>query len=170
MNLRWLWFDHIPPELNVPKEGRWLVTAVAKQWRRTKPELLRGDRWTRFVFAIACLGILVALSIALFLAFPNMRNVRIVSGGVLGAAAWVVATREVAYWNRPYVRRALCCLGYLCCVKCGYPHIGLSKDVKECPECGTAREFGKCIHCNSPQDWPMEADDRCTQCGAMRLS
>jgi hypothetical protein len=169
MNLRWLWFDHIPRGLIVPSEARWV--AWRRPWKvRSKSPFLRGTVWK----SLAVYLTIAFAPFAIFLALP------------LGIALpdWLVWPFLVAYcvsiplamylsWlvnHALYTRVALCQLGYLCCVKCGYAHTGLSKDVKGCPECGTAREFGRCIHCNTEQDWPMSLDDKCTQCGRSRLS
>jgi hypothetical protein len=166
MNLRWLWFDHIPPELEVPEAARLLVMRRSRKFeldRRFRRDLWRG-------LGIEAAISLVGLAACIILWAYEQIVVALITFFLVVAYKKIEGSR----WFRPLHmkarRLALCQLGYLCCVKCGYVHTGLSKDVKECPECGAAREFGKCIHCNSPQDWAMTPQDKCTQCGRMRLS
>ena len=166
MPLRWLWFDHIPPELNVPREARRTVrrrahlVATCGSWRSI---IQHASLTVLFMVGliVATIGVAVALQMT--------------GGSRAIATVWLIASVVLLVWSMfallsVHVRVTLCQIGYLCCVKCGYAHTGLSKDVKECPECGTPREFGKCVHCNSPQDWPMQPEDRCTQCGRKRFS
>jgi hypothetical protein len=166
MKLRWLWFDHIPPELEVPKEARRIVGR-----RLIRFCLARGFRADVFLAFAADIAI-VLLGWAAFMLLLRLDRIVIAIIVLVGSQVYMLTTsnRWLTRFKRKSVRLSLCHLGYLCCVKCGYVHTGLSKDVKECPECGAAREFGKCIHCNSPQDWAMTPQDKCTQCGRLRLS
>jgi len=170
MNLRWLWFDHIPPELEVPKEARNAIKrrAQALAWERLPHFRVYPPAWR---VAAAVIGGLTVVTAWLIWRLPLGLDWMVILWFVLGVSLIPVVGSWIAFaTSTGGVRLALCQLGYLCCVKCGYPHIGLSKDVKECPECGTPREFGRCTHCKAEQDWPMQPNDRCTKCGRKRLS
>jgi hypothetical protein len=166
MNLRWLWFDPIPRELEVPKEAREVVARRMRKLeldRNFRADLLRGlvnDGAVTLTFAIGSM---------LLWAYNQFLLSSLMFAACL-LYCWTLSRRWLDPLKSKCGRLSLCQLGYLCCLRCGYAHTGLSKDVKECPECGAAREFGKCIHCNSPQEWAMQLDDKCTQCGRMRLS
>jgi hypothetical protein len=172
MSLRWLWFDHIPPELNVPKEARKHIKHAAQAIARQRGTIARIRQEARTLLYLALVLIAVAL-VGFWLLTAEPFG--LLASSVAFQSIYLFLIPSVSLWlafrfGARNIHLACCQLGYLCCVKCGYVHTGLSKDVKECPECGAAREFGKCIHCNAPQDWPMQAEDCCTQCGRRRLS
>jgi hypothetical protein len=139
MNLRWLWFDHIPPGLEVPKEARWRVWRLAWRCYSQNPNLMNAGLTgigILFVIVVAPMVVIGLLPDSTW--FPDF----LVWPMVVFYCIHIPLSLYIAevLTHRVFTRLALCQLGYLCCVKCGYVHTGLSKDVKECPECGAARE------------------------------
>ena len=128
MNLRWLIFDYVPPDIKLTSQQRRELRHKAKDayvpisW---KAELLG------FLISLPLIvgWIILLLAMATPLLFP-----------VMVAGIWVILTGLRWLFGRRATYAALGQMGYDVCLKCGYWLKGLSDEVKRCPECGWRRE------------------------------
>ncbi len=140
MNLRWLVFDYVDPELTLSRDERRAVRRAARRSvTLTRRSLLicvfiilpllafyiwgvvhYGGRYLTDVWPVANTFIRVAL---------------------VYAALWTVAAWLGRTMYRPFVLRAVRERGYDVCLHCGYWLRGLEDDEKSshCPECGARR-------------------------------
>lgn len=147
MNLRWLWFDFVDPQLNLTREQRHSVRRLAYRFVRegrtdpNQPLLLKSRgpfRWTSVVtpllwviFVVIPFASTVIPSSYLWLA-PTLLVYPIV--------CWlVVAAIGRIHW-KPAVSAALRMHGFNVCIGCGYLLDCLPLTVTHCPECGTKRD------------------------------
>ncbi|MCH7847838.1 MAG: hypothetical protein IIB53_05690 [Planctomycetes bacterium] len=139
MNLRWLLFDHVPPELRLNAEQRRdLGSRIA----------VNGIPWSLRKEAL-CFGLGILL-VMLWFAITN--RIADLTTSWFGSDAgflhliwlwmglWVIITGVNHLFARPRTYKALREMGYDTCLKCGYWLRGLAEDVTNCPECGAKRE------------------------------
>jgi hypothetical protein len=130
MNVRWLWFDHVPEALNLSRqERRNLRNAI----RTDTPLPLR----TQFIAFFVGLPVVMAwffLYVRFASAFPLVFNCLTLWLGI-----WICISGVNHLLSRRHTYRALVRVGYDVCLNCGYWLRGLGEDVKHCPECGARR-------------------------------
>ena len=146
MNLRWLWLDHIPPELDVSDVQRAEIGRLAYQKRVKEPRFRKSNRrnarmlllavvplalvFTGMIFALIWVRLGTAWNIV-----TNITGILLFNGLLWFCISWA--------WyrtNAPYVRWALCRIGKPVCVGCGYILTGADDQSRPCPECGEQRE------------------------------
>jgi hypothetical protein len=137
MNLRWLWFDYIDPNLPISKHDRRSIrkraTVLHRQWRIG---LNRYDLmgWIPTIVT-SCI-----LAYALFIVRVSSFEALLWWMALAALAGWLVTAYVKTYTRRPWVLRAAREAGYDICQRCGYWLRGLPNDVAHCPECGAARQ------------------------------
>ena len=138
MNFRWLFGNFADPEFGLTRQQERAVTKLAhrKYLSRTKLAL-----WTLVLVAVSYLFVgfgwepLASLFFTLRIPSPRWSSLVFICGVVVVFAAWMYR-----YLYRKPILMALCELHYEVCVECGYRMQGLDDSVKQCPECGAARE------------------------------
>src|SRR5205085_699895 len=116
MNIRWLWFDHFPPELDVKATDRPLIIKRAHEIR--KNERLNGVRSTFARTLVATLLPVAVVFILCLIIGPKFRSApwRITSivaaPLVFNGLVWLAITYSVFRVSGPFVRWALCEHGY----------------------------------------------------------
>lgn len=186
MNVRWLWLDHIPPELGLTKAQKRQVTK-----RVAESPTLTGWR-------AAVLVVMMAVMVAAFALFRLTLSATVVPGFVNAASflsaplLWISIALLRRFESRPHVRQALLELGYRTCRKCGYWLHGVADEAAKCPECGemnldrarklNMRDLGEleivttmqqlgyevCFHCGLLTLGATENSPKCPECGAAR--
>ena len=136
MNVRWLWFDHFPAELELTQDERARAVLLANAHRKREPKYRGAGRRADLIGLMAGLPILGAYMLW-----------RLGPGGSRSSflpmilALYVISALAAYLTRRPFIRHALREMGYELCEDCGYWLRGLGDDVKHCPECGAAREL-----------------------------
>ena len=133
MTLRWLWMDHVPPELDLTRAERKQVRRMAAAHRRRDPKYY-GAHLIRLQ---ACIPILAVAF--LVLSANSVWIQRIPAPGIVmfmfvlyPGMAWAMHRSR-----RPFIRKALIDCGHPVCMYCGYILRGVEDD--RCPECGELR-------------------------------
>ena len=142
MNVRWLWFDHFPPELDLTNEQKRSVRARASLHRKREPNYRGAGR--RYAFVVLPLFLVAFASYYLWLDhLIRSRTTNTQSPFIVGLLPSVIVYGIIAFalhrTRTPFVRRALRDAGYEICEPCGYWLRGLGNDVEQCPECGAKR-------------------------------
>jgi hypothetical protein len=140
MNLRWLWFDQIPPELALTREQKQSARKRASLHRKREPNYRGSQRRYTLIF----LPIFVVGFVAYWMWLDHQIQTRrlnpITSGVLLMLLTYGAIAFSMHRTRTPFIRRALRDMGYDICEGCGYWLRGLGDDVQHCPECGAARE------------------------------
>jgi hypothetical protein len=143
MNLRWLWLDQIPPELNLAPAQRREVQKRAMEHRRLEPNYRKHARRT-FTTILVLVTPVTMLFILWLLYRPGWQKGPVLSAvNILGsifvsqALIWVCICYGLRRWSTPYIRKALCDTGFAICIECGYVLQGLGEEASRCPECGS---------------------------------
>lgn len=134
MNLRWLWFDHFPPDLALTAVDRAKARKMARAHWKREPRSYGAMRLYRQVMVpVGVLAILVLVAGIYWrkqLPVPALLPYFAV---LYPGMMWALYRAR-----RPFIRRALNNLGHPVCIGCGYLLHGISSE--RCPECGAARE------------------------------
>lgn len=150
MNLRWLWFDYVDPQLNLTREQRREVRGMALNIMHGAPsaaaEVRRLRKQHRGIWAALLMPLVPAAVMGLVMVLrdlipTNLGNVGLAAGLLvqLAISYLVIAALGRIAW-KPAVTIALRRLGYDVCINCGYLLRGLPATVTHCPECGTRRD------------------------------
>jgi len=136
MRIRWFWFDHVPPGLELAPAQRGEMKQMAKRLRADDTSGLRRERirvsLPYYAAAVATIGAGIVLN----------RTVGWFDHAWYSLVTLVLVTGFHCYlWDRtngPYAWQALREMGLPVCPGCGYYLKGL--DAQACPECGWNRE------------------------------
>jgi RNA polymerase subunit RPABC4/transcription elongation factor Spt4 len=184
MNLRWLWFDDIPPELNLTKKQRRLL--------RKRIRLHYSPARSRIfvTFLIVGAGYFGARLFVDYMIIPLLspkvasvfETVEIL---LLPWAMWIVVAIMLRKPAAVAARAALVDIGYRLCRRCGY-WLRAHDCAATCPECGernydrprklnmrdlgdpeivtTIQQLGYrvCLHCGL---LTFDGNDSCPECG-----
>jgi hypothetical protein len=135
VKLRWLWLDHVPPEVPLTRAERKRLKYLAGELRerhQAPPRLLR--------LLVTMIVIASLAGIAAFIAFAADKLPAVVIA--LGMIAFVLLVSHLRWRSAaPYVRLALRSIGHEVCVECGHLLRGLAIDTPTCPECGEIRRL-----------------------------
>ena len=143
MNVRWLWFDHFPPELDLTREQRRLASIRASQHRKQEPNYRGAQRrYTLYFFVIFAVGF-VAYWLWIDKLIQTRRMNFLTPSVVFMVMTYGIMAFGMHRTRTPFIRRALRDMGYDICENCGYWLRGLGEDAKQCPECGANREAMK---------------------------
>lgn len=133
MNWRWLIYDYIPVELNVPKN--------------LKRTIRREVKDTSFINLNTNIPLRVVIFIALFIAeLFLLGTLWVLLASLIYAVLITMVCSHLALGilmrkqNEKKTYQVLSDHGYGICANCGYLLFGLSPDHTLCPECGTKRE------------------------------
>jgi hypothetical protein len=144
VTFRWLWFDFIPPELELTRQQRWRIRRCAAHLRpksRSDPVNRKAHRYyVRIYVPIMALYFLLLICGALV----DSRAIRdrwVLFGiPTMLTAIWVGTAYGRGKTHMPFICQALRDSGYDVCPNCTYLLFGLSDEVSRCPECGWVRE------------------------------
>src|SRR4029450_12933973 len=126
MNIRWLWLDHIPPELGITREQRNEIARLVRQKRIEEPRYRASHRGAGRFILVSGILLSIAFTIWIFVLValrlrPAMLIVTNVSSILLfNALLWTCITWAWFRSNAVYVRWALCGVGKPVCINCGY--------------------------------------------------
>jgi hypothetical protein len=146
MNIRWLWLDHIPPELDLTEPQRGEVVKLARDKRRKDPRFRGTQRGARrlLVLTVTPLAILFTFWVFILVHLRLRTQWHILSNltGILlfHALTWTCIAWAIYRTNAPFVRWALCQINRPVCINCGYILTGADDLNRPCPECGAPRE------------------------------
>jgi len=146
MSLRWLWLDHIPPELGLNEQERRSVLELARRKRIEEPHFRGAGRASRrFLFpALTALSIIFTGWILLLISKHLKPQWYVLSnvGSILAfnALIWSCIAWAMYRANRHYIRWALGVIKRPVCMECGYILTGADDASKPCPECGAKRD------------------------------
>ena len=136
MNWRWLIYDYIPPELDMPRSRR---RAIRREVRAAAREVRQKSGWRLQVLFLICLFTFVyLLKFVRHQLMPQGLTRRLISFVVFALTAYVLIA---LIWRARYEKRTYRVLrdhGYDICLECGYLLKGLPDDRDRCPECGHA--------------------------------
>jgi hypothetical protein len=137
MNLRWLWFDYVPPWAPLTGSQRRAV-------RRRITAARRGshvDPWLRLAVSIPLIASYSCLCAMLYYLAPRqfigMRLGPAVRCGLAAACCWIIAAILAQWFFGRRVARTLRELDFKVCAACGYDLRG-SDEPGRCPECGSS--------------------------------
>lgn len=143
MNLRWLWLDHFPAELDLTDEQKRSARSRASLHRKREPNYRGAGRR----YALTFLPIFLFAFALYYLWLQHLietRRVGTQSPLIVGLVCCALMYAPMAFalhrTRTPFIRRALRDMGYEICEHCGYWLRGLGDDVHQCPECGATRE------------------------------
>jgi ssDNA-binding Zn-finger/Zn-ribbon topoisomerase 1 len=143
MNLRWLTFDYVDPELPLSIEQRQRVRVRGLFGQYDSKRALLSKPANLIVALVPAFGMILGMGV-FFLFFRGSSLFSwlgvAVAVGVQVAVTWFLLAILGKYTWRPIVAAELRTFGYDVCPKCGYWLRGLGEDVRQCPECGAARE------------------------------
>jgi hypothetical protein len=147
MNLRWLWFDYVPREIQLDASQR-TDLAHTMRWHH-------HWNWTQSLAFALVLAAIIAVNI--WAMGPIVRLIPALSSSVvsiiLRILSAVVAWVTVAWIRRsnaePATAQALRELGFDMCIECGYWLRDLRADQSSCPECGATRSNR--FHMDTPE-------------------
>jgi hypothetical protein len=129
MNLRWLSFDYIDPELELTNAQRREVTRLAiERYHAASP--------TKAFMPLTMVAAAAFFALNLF----GASDAVIV--GVLCGAVFLGFVGTMVFWRRVYAPATWASLrdiDFDVCPHCGYWLRGLSLEMGQCPECGAAR-------------------------------
>lgn len=138
MNLRWLVFDYVDPELHLMPEQR---KRVRRRGLLSANEADKQTGWGPAMFAALTPGLAMLLGMVVYFAFFRTSLIGIaVMLGVQIAITWIVFAFIGRFTWRPLVCAELRRMGHEVCPACGYWLRGLGDHVQRCPECGNRRE------------------------------
>jgi len=138
MNLRWLWYDYISSEIN--------LAPIQRSYIRSRCRELAPYTWRQSLIYLAVLVavVLAALELHQLLsnAFPRLARMPLDIACQLLIA--VIGWTSIAWVRRssaaPANYRAMREVRIDICPRCGYWLKALSDRIRQCPECGAARE------------------------------
>lgn len=141
MNWRWLIYDHIPPELKVPKAHRREIRKEVQNSLNifsSTPRALMGLCIGIAVFLFLLFGFLIAIDY-IDSHYPSFYHpyLNIALLMIIGNCVFAGLFRSL-YQKKTY--QLLRQSGYDICLQCGYWLKGLNEATTSCPECGTTRE------------------------------
>jgi hypothetical protein len=144
--IRWLWFDHIPPGVELTAAERREVARRSRQLRSAHPST--RHKHGSLIAAVIGWSLLEALVLlgAIFFVMPMLgtsaaRNSAIIALLLLICVPfWLMISLAFNRSHAPFVREALNELGHPVCMKCGYALRGLNELAARCPECGEERD------------------------------
>lgn len=147
MNLRWLWFDHIPPGIELNPAQRRQLRHRAKDLRAAHPST--RHKHGALIVAITTGSILEAglLLFVVIYVFPQARTPVGQALTIYGLPAlicipfWLILAITFNRSHSPFVRAALNEMGHPVCIACGYALRGLGARIDRCPECGAVHTF-----------------------------
>lgn len=134
MNVRWLWFNHFPQELELTAAERAKAKRLAKSHAWREPRFHGANRAMMQVM-IPTIVLAGALQVALIVFAAR------------SVTPWVTFFYMAIFWpgmawanhraRRPFIHKALNDLGHPVCIACGYLLNGVESS--RCPECGELR-------------------------------
>jgi len=143
MNLRWLLFDFVDPNLELSRQERRRLRWRALDIMHARFVVPRRQRPSRWIVAAQCLS----PSICCFAPLMTYQWIGGQNPWAMSAAcfagllcAWLAVSWLARCTWKPAVAIALREMGHDVCGSCGYWLRGLSDDVRQCPECGEPRE------------------------------
>lgn len=146
MNLRWLWFDHIPPGVELNAQQRAELRRRSRALRAAHPSTMHKHGSLIAAIIVASFVEAALLLLVILVVFPQAQSPMSRALAIIGLPAMIV----VVFWlfvavtfNRshsPFVRAALNEMGHPVCIACGYALRGLGERIDRCPECGESRE------------------------------
>ena len=133
LNLRWLIFRYVPPDIKLTPQQRRDFRSKAK------------GAYVPFSWKAELLGFLISLPLILgWITFLSLITLAIPLDGAVFpltvAGIWVILAGLRWLFARRATFAALREMGYDVCLKCGYWLRSLGDEVKRCPECGWRRE------------------------------
>jgi rubrerythrin len=166
MNLRWLVFDFVDPELKLSRAQRRLVTARAFAARGSKARVIVASVAASLAWVIPMLAVTISFARAwgagagpspLALELPFLAVVPVL---------WVANCAAVAWAVRPAVQQSLLAFGYELCRRCRYQLRGLDEYRESCPECGARRVPLACQKCGFTFPPASRGALACPACGS----
>lgn len=145
MNLRWLWFDHIPHGVDLTPQERAELKRTSRHLQSAHPST--SHKHGSLITAVIGWSILesLVLLVAIFYFMPMMRSGTMQAVGIVGLLLvicvpfWIMIALAFNRSHATFVRQALNDMGHPVCMKCGYVLKGLGDLVHRCPECGEQR-------------------------------
>lgn len=158
MSWRWLIYDHIPRELNIPRSQRKAIVKEARQGLFALPEFARRARNLVSIVVLLLLSAGLMLGLEYVIARKPPRSVQY---GYLMFMGLAIHLYCVIVWRSLLEKRTFRILrkrGYNICAECGYLLQGLPDDQEHCPECGTASDEMSFLNDRSKSSLRKEPD------------
>jgi len=145
MNLRWLWYNHVPPGVELTQDQEREMRRRIKTIRRAKPFM--ANVVATLVAAFGGAGVTAALfGIGMhYLVRHRPAGITYAVDVVTITLGYmillqVVIAAAIGRYSAPFVRAALNEMGIPVCMKCGYNLDHLQSNASTCPECGSTKE------------------------------
>ncbi len=167
MNLRWLVFDFIDPDLKLSRAQRRLVTARAFSARGSKTRVIVAGIAASLAWVIPMLAVTLYFARGPWAAGsrPSLLALELPLL-VIAPVLWIANSAAVAWAVRPAIQQSLQAFGYELCRRCGYQLRGLEEYREACPECGTERSPLTCQKCGFAFQGPNRGALACPDCGS----
>lgn len=145
MNLRWMFFDHVPPGITLTADERREMMKRAGEYRfRARATRLANLQWILVVSGASLISmVIIVLIMVLFFPLAELESMRLAALAsnplVVAVVFWLAIAGYYHISHAPHVRRALNDMGHPVCIACGYALRDLPENTTKCPECGAAR-------------------------------